>query len=344
MSIIIAVLVLGMIILIHELGHFLLAKLNGIGVLEFSLGMGPRVWSFEKGGTRYSVKILPFGGSCMMLGEDEEASGEGSFNSKSVPARISVIVAGPLFNFILAYVLSVFLIGAMGYDVPTIAGVIEGSSAEEEGLAAGDTIIALNHYRVHFYQEISVYSFFHPGETMDVTYERDGKEYTAQITPKYSEEAGRYLLGLQGDYTRIRGNVPTTLAYGFYEMKYQVYATFQSLKMLVTGQLSVNDMSGPVGIVKTIGDTYDESLSSGAFYVAMNMINIAILLSANLGVMNLLPIPALDGGRLLFFFVEAIRGRKMNEEIEGRIHLVGFMLLMILMVVVMFNDIQKLFV
>ena len=168
---------------------------------------------------------------------------------------------------------------------------------------------------------------------MDVTYERDGKEYSVQVTPQYNEEAGRYLLGLQGDYTRIKGNIPTTLAYGFYEMKYQIYATFESLKMLVTGQLSVNDMSGPVGIVKTIGDTYDESVSSGAFYVAMNMINIAIL-----------PIPALDGGRLLFFLIEAIRGRKMNEEIEGKIHLVGFMLLMVLMVVVMFNDIQKLFV
>ena len=344
MSIILAIIIFSFIIIFHELGHFLVAKKCDVKVNEFCLGLGPTLLHFTKGETTYSLKLFPFGGACMMEGEDEESKDDRAFHHKPLLQRIAIVAAGPLFNFILAYVLSVFLIGAMGYDVPTIAGVMEGSSAEEEGLAAGDTIIALNHYRVHFYQEISVYSFFHPGETMDVTYERDGKEYTAQITPKYSEEAGRYLLGLQGDYTRIRGNVPTTLAYGFYEMKYQVYATFQSLKMLVTGQLSVNDMSGPVGIVKTIGDTYDESLSSGAFYVAMNMINIAILLSANLGVMNLLPIPALDGGRLLFFFVEAIRGRKMNEEIEGRIHLVGFMLLMILMVVVMFNDIQKLFI
>ena len=113
--------------------------------------------------------------------------------------------------------------------------------------------------------------------------------------------------------------------------------------MLVTGKLSVNDMSGPVGIVKTIGDTYDASVSSGAFYVLMNMLNIAVLLSANLGVMNLLPIPALDGGRLLFYIVEAIRGKRINEELEGRVHLIGFALLMALMVVIMFNDIRKLF-
>ena len=344
MSIILAIIIFSFIIIFHELGHFLVAKKCDVKVNEFCLGLGPTLLHFTKGETTYSLKLLPFGGACMMEGEDEDSQDDRAFNHKPLWQRAAIVAAGPFFNFILASVLSVILIGAIGYDVPKLAGVMEGSSAEEEGLAAGDTILALDGYRVHFYQEISVYSFFHPGKTMDVTYERDGKEYSVQVTPQYNEEAGRYLLGLQGDYTRIKGNIPTTLAYGFYEMKYQIYATFESLKMLVTGQLSVNDMSGPVGIVKTIGDTYDESVSSGAFYVAMNMINIAILLSANLGVMNLLPIPALDGGRLLFFLIEAIRGRQMNEEIEGRIHLVGFMLLMVLMVVVMFNDIQKLFV
>ena len=295
MSIILAIIIFSFIIIFHELGHFLVAKKCDVKVNEFCLGLGPTLLHFTKGETTYSLKLLPFGGACMMEGEDEDSQDDRAFNHKPLWQRAAIVAAGPVFNFILAYVLSVILIGAIGYDVPKLAGVMEGSSAEEEGLAAGDTILALDGYRVHFYQEISVYSFFHPGKTMDVTYERDGKEYSVQVTPQYNEEAGRYLLGLQGDYTRIKGNIPTTLAYGFYEMKYQIYATFESLKMLVTGQLSVNDMSGPVGIVKTIGDTYDESVSSGAFYVAMNMINIAILLSANLGVMNLLPIPALDG-------------------------------------------------
>ena len=344
MSIILAIIIFSVIIIFHELGHFLVAKKCDVKVNEFCLGLGPTLLHFTKGETTYSLKLLPFGGACMMEGEDEESTDGRAFNHKPLLQRMVIVAAGPLFNFIMAYVLSVILIGAIGYDVPTLAGVMEGSPAEEQGIEAGDTIVSLNHYRVHFYQEISIYTFFHPGEEVKVTYLRDGEEYTAMLTPEYNEEAGRYLFGFQGDYTRIRGNIPQTLAYGFYEMKYQIYSTFESLKMLVTGRLSVNDMSGPVGIVKTIGDVYDESADSGAFYIAMNMINIAILLSANLGVMNLLPIPALDGGRLLFFIVEGIRGKKLNEEIEGRIHFIGFALLMALMVVVMFNDVYKLFI
>ena len=343
MSIIFAIIIFSLIILFHELGHFLVAKKCDVKVNEFCLGLGPTILHFEKGETTYSLKLLPFGGACMMEGEDEESSDSRAFNKKSVWQRFAIVAAGPVFNFIMAYVLSVILIGAIGYDAPVITGVMEGYSAEEQGMQAGDTIVSLNNYRVHFYQEVSVYSFFHPGETMEVTYLRDGKKHSATITPKYNQEDGRYLLGITGNYQRERGNVLDTLCYGFYEMKYQIYTTFQSLKMLFTGKLSINDMSGPVGIVKTIGDTYDASVTSGVFAVIMNMLNIAVLLSANLGVMNLLPFPALDGGRLVFYVIEAIRGKRINEEIEGRVHLIGFALLMVLMVVIMFNDIHKLF-
>lgn len=344
MSIIIAIIIFSFIIIFHELGHFSVAKKCGVKVNEFCLGLGPTIFHFKKGETVYSLKLLPFGGACMMEGEDSASSDGRAFNNKSVWQRFAIVAAGPVFNFIMAYVLSLILIGSIGYDAPVITGVMEGYSAEKQGLQAGDTIVSLNNYRVHFYQEVGVYSFFHPGEDMDVTYERDGVRKTVTISPTYNKEEGRYLLGILGNYEREKGSVIDTLKYGFYEMKYQIYATFQSLKMLFTGKLSVNDMSGPVGIVKTIGDTYDESLSSGAFYVLMNMLNIAILLSANLGVMNLLPFPALDGGRLVFFIIEAIRGKKINEEIEGRVHLIGIALLMVLMVVIMFNDIRKLFI
>lgn len=343
MSIIFAIIIFSLIILFHELGHFLVAKKCDVKVNEFCLGLGPTILHFQKGETTYSLKLLPFGGACMMEGEDTDSTDSRAFNKKSVWQRFAIVAAGPVFNFIMAYVLAVILIGAIGYDVPVITGVMDGYSAQEQGMEAGDTIVSLNNYRVHFYQEVSVYSFFHPGETMEVTYMRDGKKHTATITPKYNEEDGRYLLGITGNYAREKGNVIDTLCYGFYEMKYQIYATFQSLKMLFTGKLSVNDMSGPVGIVKTIGDTYDASVTSGMFAVVMNMLNIAVLLSANLGVMNLLPLPALDGGRMVFYVIEAIRGKRINEEIEGRVHLIGFALLMVLMVVIMFNDIRKLF-
>lgn len=343
MKIIIAIIIFSLIILFHELGHFLFAKKNGVKVNEFCLGLGPTLLHKTIGETTYSLKLLPFGGACMMEGEDESSEDERSFQSKTVWQRIQIVAAGPIFNFILAYVLAVILIGCIGYDTPKLTGVMEGYPASEAGMQAGDEIIALNNHRIHFYQEVSVYSFFHPGETIDVRYQRDGKEYLTTLTPKYSEEDGRYLFGFQGNYQREKGNFLEVLAYGAYEIKYQVYVTFESLKMLVTGGISVNEMSGPVGIVKTIGDTYDQAAPSGIFYIVMNMINIAILLSANLGVMNLLPIPALDGGRLLFLFIEGVRRKKLNENLEGKIHLIGFAFLMLLMIFVMFNDIRKLF-
>ena len=197
---------------------------------------------------------------------------------------------------------------------------------------------------MHFYREVSVYLYMHPGVDVDVTYKRDGQTLHTTIIPKYDEESGRYLLGVQGGRKYEKGGVIETLRYGIYEIKYQIYITFQSLRMLITRQVSLNDVSGPVGIVKVIGDTYESSAPDGLMYVIMNLLSISVLLSANLGVMNLLPIPALDGGRLLIFIVEVIRGKQMNEELEGKINFVGFAVLMLFMLVVLANDIYKIVV
>ncbi|MBO6214652.1 MAG: site-2 protease family protein [Lachnospiraceae bacterium] len=342
MSIIVAIIIFSVIVIFHEFGHFITAKRCGIQVNEFSLGLGPTIFSFGRGETKYSLKLLPFGGACMMEGEDGESENPRAFNNKKLWQRFLVVFNGPFFNFIMAWVLAVILLSLVGVDRPVIAGVIEGYSAEEEGMQEGDVITSLNGYNIHFYREISIYSFFHPGETMEVEYLRDGKAYTAVITPKMDEESGRYLLGIQGYGDRERVSVPEAMINAFYEIKYQIYMTFMSLKMLIMGQVGLNDMSGPVGIVKTIGDTYNEAAADGVFYIVINMINITILLSSNLGFMNLLPIPALDGGRIFFMIIEALRGgKKINEEIEGRIHLAGFALLMLFMLVVMFNDIHR---
>lgn len=342
MKIIIAILMFSFIILFHELGHFLLAKKNKIRVNEFCLGLGPTLFGFTKGETKYSIKLLPFGGACMMEGEDDESDAEGSFGSKSVWARISVVAAGPIFNFILAFVFALIVIGVAGFDRPVIQGVREGFPAEEQGLAEGDVITRLNGKNIHFYREVSVYTFFHADEAIDVTYERDGEEYTCTIEPKYDEESGRYMFGIYGTYARTRGNVLETLQYSFYEIKYWIGTTFDSLRMLVTGQVGFNELSGPVGIVKDIGDNYDASKEAGILSVVLTMLNYSIMLSANLGVMNLLPIPALDGGRLVFLIVEAVRRKKIPPEKEGMVHFIGLVLLLLLMVAVMFNDIRKL--
>lgn len=349
MSIILALLIFSLIVIIHELGHFLLAKFNGVTVTEFSLGMGPRLLSTVKGGTRYSWKLLPFGGSCMMLGEDgEEVEGsqEGAFGSKSVWARISVIAAGPIFNFILAFVLSIFIIGSIGFDEPVIRWVNEGYPAAEAGLQAGDEIISINGKRIRLYRELSNYTLFHQkqlskGEPMEIVYEREGQRHTVELTP-VNDGTGRYVFGYGGDTNyRTKATPLQVLEYSAYEVKYWIESTFSSLGMLFQGNVTLDDMSGPVGVVEMIGETYEQSQSDGAFYVWLNMLNMAILLTANLGVMNLLPIPALDGGRLVFLLLEAVRKKQIDPETEAKIHFAGLMALMVLMVVIMFNDVKK---
>ena len=343
LKIILAILIFSFIIIFHELGHFLFAKKCNVKVNEFTLGLGPTLISWGKGETKYCLKLLPFGGSCVMEGEDEESDSDRAFSNKSLWERFQIVFGGPFFNFILAYILSVVYIASIGVNDTTISAITPGYAAEEAGIQAGDKIISLGGYNVHFYNEISIYTFLHANdESIEVVYERDGQRYSATIVPKYSEEAGRKLIGLQKAQEYVKVSPIGVLQYAAYEMKYQIYVTISSLKMLFTGQISVNEVSGPVGVVTTISDVYDQSVTSGAFYVFINLTSIAILLSANLGVMNLLPFPALDGGRILLIIIEAIRGKKMKPEIENGINLVGFALLMLLMVVVMYNDILKL--
>ena len=343
MKIILAILIFSFIIIFHELGHFLFAKKCNVKVNEFTLGLGPTIISWGKGETKYCLKLLPFGGSCVMEGEDEDSDSDRAFNKKTLWERFQIVFGGPLFNFILAYILSVVYIASIGVNDTTITEVMENMPAAEAGMEAGDKIISINGYHVHFYNEISIYTFLHPNDdTYTVVYSRDGKKHTATVTPKYSEETGRRMLGVTkaSDYQKV--SPLRVLEYSVYEIKYQIYITLCSLKMLFTGQVSMNEVSGPVGVVTTISSVYDQSVTSGIFYVFVNLTSIAILLSANLGVMNLLPFPALDGGRILLFIIEGIRGKKMKPEIENGINLVGFGLLMLLMIVVMYNDILKL--
>ena len=429
LKILIAIIIFSAIILIHELGHFLLAKLNGISVTEFSLGMGPRLFSVQKGETRYSVKLLPLGGSCAMVGEDTaEEELPGSFNAAPVWGRISVVAAGPVFNFILAFILSLIIVGFVGYDPAEIVEVQKDSAAETAGLEAGDVITEYNGYHVDLAKDLYVYSYLNalnegdtvtlkvrrdgeikeiqytpdvsvryllgfnrsdassmtvesliqgmpleeaglqPGDTItaingteiadgevydaylaehplsdeavEITYVRDGLDYTVTITPK---EYRTPQLGFSYNLGYQKASGLQVLKYGVLDVKYMIRTTLLSLKQLVTGNLGFKDLSGPVGVVDAIGTTYEESKSEGALMLWMNMLNMAVLLSANLGVMNLLPLPALDGGRLVFLIVEAIRRKPINREIEVMVHFAGLMLLMALMVVVMYNDIMKIF-
>lgn len=347
MTIILFVLIFGIVVLSHEFGHFIIAKLNGIHVVEFSIGMGPTLFSFQKKETTYAIKLLPIGGACMFEGEDglaiEDGETEGSFLKANVWARIATVVAGPIFNFILAFIFALILVSVDPTDVPILHGVMEGGAAEEAGLEAGDKIVSIDGEKIYLFREIFLFMAINKGEPLDVVVERDGGKYQASITPTYDEASGSYLLGVySGIYEQAKGIDVIKGAY--YEIRYCVRATYKSLGMLITGNFNRQDVAGPVGIaVNVVGKTYDVAKEYGVKSVVTSMMNIILLLSVNLGILNLLPLPALDGGRLMFMLLEVVRGKPVPADKEGIVHFVGLVFFMGLMVVVLFNDLVNIF-
>ena len=237
-----------------------------------------------------------------------------------------------------------YLLGFQRTDISSmvVESLIPDMPLEQAGLQEGDVITAINGVEIPDGEAYNQYIEEHPlsSEPVEITYQREGQSYTVTITPKVYEAVN---LDFAYNLASEKTSGWNVVKYSLIEVKYWIRTTILSLGKLVTGQFGVQDLSGPVGVVDVIGDTYEQSKSMGTTMVWMNMLNIAILLSANLGVMNLLPLPALDGGRLVFYIIEAIRRRPVNQRIEGMVHFVGFMFLMVLMVVVMYNDIMRIF-
>lgn len=432
MKIVIAILIFGIIVLIHELGHFIFARINGIEVLDFSIGMGPRLCGFKAFGTQFSVRLLPIGGACMMLGENEDQNmdNEKSFYAKNVWQRISVLFAGPGFNFILAFLFSVIIIGMAGFDPAKVTGVKENGPAADAGMMAGDVITKINHSGISLGKEIQGYLDSHtlteepvnvtvkrngekvkltilpeaydkyllgftysgatssPAEVLEVsegypmaaagflagdvivgiedtkvanggdlmayfdrtplngkeimiTYLRNGEEATVTVTPQFVSSG--YTLGFSYNLALEGANAWETLRYSVSEVKYWIVETARGLGKLVTGKLKSNEIGSAVAMVDVIGDTYEASKEYGVKDTVLNLLYITVLLSANIGVMNLLPIPALDGGKLLFCAIEVVRGKPVDREKEGIVHFIGMILLLVLMVFLIFNDVKNIF-
>lgn len=352
MTLIWFIVIFGVVVIAHEFGHFLLAKAGGIHVVEFSVGMGPTLCSVQKKGTKYSLKLFPIGGACMFEGEDglnlkEGEESQGSFLKANVWRRISTVLAGPVFNFILAFLIAFIMVNMTGIIAirdPIASQVAEGSGAQAAGLQDGDRILSINGEKMRLFTEIPLYmQTSYTGGELEMVYERDGIEYTAMVTPQYDAASGIYVLGIMNEaFLQPKG--VETFKYAWYEMRYSVKYAYKSLGMIFRGRISRQDIAGPVGIaVNVVGKTYDEAKEYGWQSVLLNMLNIMLMLSVNLGILNLLPVPALDGGRLVFLLLEVIRGKPVPPEKEGMVHFVGLMFFMVLMVVIFFNDLSNIF-
>ncbi|MBQ1292344.1 MAG: RIP metalloprotease RseP [Lachnospiraceae bacterium] len=347
-SILIFLLIFSVIVIGHEFGHYAIARRSGIRVKEFDIGMGPSLVEWQRGETKFCIKPLPFGGACIFDGMDalEDSQGEydeHAFRNAGVWQRIATVLAGPMMNFIIGFLLALVIVGFSGSDLPVVNSVMENSAAQEAGLEAGDTIVRINHTNIHLYREISVISMLNYGESMDVTYERDGVRKTVTLTPKYYEDDGRYYIGLVGGGNVLAPKGLNLVRYAFYEAQYWARATFMSLGSMLKGHFSLDDLAGPVGVVQVVDETYEATKPLGLPTMVLSFLNLSCLLTINLGIMNLLPIPALDGGRLLLLLIEVVRGKPLPPEKEGMVHLIGAALLFMLVIAVLFNDIARLF-
>lgn len=369
-TILLFIFVFCILVVTHEFGHYILAKINGVRVIEFGIGMGPKIAGFHKNGTDYCIRLFPFGGACIYDLTDDETAYESVAGSKGVKgekisdkagsdsgflhekqgipygeaslfSRISIVLAGPIFNFIMAYFLALIVVWNTGTALPEITGVMEDYPAAEAGIQAGDVITKMNGSNVYLASEIYINTYLNKERDMTIEFLRDGERKEVTLTPKYNEEAGRYLVGFNGYGKYITTKNIRVFKYAYYEVRYSFVGTGKSLLMLLQGRGSKDDVAGPVGIAQTIGEVKDAAAPYGVWMVMLNMLNIAMLFSVNIGILNLLPLPAIDGGKFLFLVVEGIRGKKIPPEKEGIVHLVGFALLMVLMIFVMYNDIMR---
>ncbi|MBQ9604441.1 MAG: site-2 protease family protein [Firmicutes bacterium] len=357
MSVIITLIIFSIIVVIHEWGHMRVAKACGINVEEFAVGMGPKLFGFKKNGTLYSVRLLPLGGFCRMTDESDKEKGIKGFNDANVWQRIAVCVAGPLMNFVLA--LAVMTVCCMMTSVTstTVETVSEGTPAESVGLQPGDRIVSINGKSVHIYSDLSYYIAENGGNQMDIAVKRGKTRLAFSLTPQLKADENRYIMGITLDskaplldvglYKEIpedmpRANFTETLHEGFWSGIFTVKVTFEGFVKLFAGKVKTDELAGPIGVSTVVGETYETTKKElGMAAVFLSMADITALLSANLGIINLLPIPALDGGRLLIFFVEVIRRKRIPPEKEGMINLAGFAVIMLLGVFIAYNDILK---
>lgn len=348
--IIAAIFIFGVLIAVHELGHFLAAKACGVRVNEFSIGMGPALFHRQKGETEYAIRILPIGGYCAMDGEDEESDDPRSLTKQSLWKKLLIFAAGALMNFLTGFLLILILYsGTSTFSTTQVAGFAPEFDQTASALQTGDVLWSINGERVYLFSDIDLLLNLGGGQEAELVVVRDGEKVDlGKVSLPYQTYTGTNGQAYNGYGIYVVGessNVLRVVKYSWLNAVDFVRLVRLSLQMLLTGGASIQDLSGPVGIVSTITQVGKESETVAI--AVQNIVYFAALIAVNLAVMNLLPLPALDGGRIFFLFLNGLLfglfRRKIDPKYEGYVHMAGLALLLILSLAVTFSDVGKLF-
>ncbi|MBQ7265966.1 MAG: site-2 protease family protein [Firmicutes bacterium] len=350
-SIILTLIILSIVVVIHEWGHFIVAKLFKVNVEEFACGMGPKIVGKKWHGTEYTLRWLPVGGYCKMTDniEDKESKYIG-YNDAALWKRTLIAVAGPFMNFVLAIIIITIVTAFLGFSSLKISE--SKKAARKAGIQAGDTIVAVDGHNVSSIDEFKYYITAGKGQKADITVKRQGQKLDFTVTPY--EEDGEYLVGVvlesKAPLINIMGfnyentpkaNIFECMYYGTKNMFSYIKLTFSAVGGMFTGKVPFNQLSGPIGMVGVVDNAYKNTVSINVGATIVIMLEFAGLISVSLGIINLLPLPALDGGRIIIYLVEMCAGRELPEKVENAIHIAGFVLLMGLGIVIAVMDVMK---
>lgn len=351
MAILLTILIFGIIIVIHEYGHFIAARKCGVFVEEFAVGMGPKIYSKEKGGTLYSIRAIPLGGFCKMKDEDSKSTDSDSFGNATKLKKFIILFAGAFMNFLLAIFIFIAISFFTGFVTNQVKGLAPDFPAQNAGLKEGDLIYKLNGQRIRTFDDLTFKLMRNGEKEFSLTVKRNGEKIDFNLTP--ISESGKYLIGItpvtkSPFFGKKTDEIPKagffqSIYNGFWNMVFTVKVSITGVIELFTAKLDIENVMGPIGLTPVINETYQEAVKGGFLTTLFTMLNITALLSANIGVMNLLPIPALDGGRILFLIVEIIRRKPITEEKEGMIHFVGFVILIAFGLFIAFKDLINIF-
>lgn len=345
-----AILVFGVLIAVHELGHFMAVKACGVRVNEFSIGMGPALWKKQKGETQYSLRLFPVGGFCAMEGEEEDSDDPTALNNQGFWAKLLIFAAGAAMNFIAGLLIILVLYAdAQAFYVPVVAGFADGCPLESaDGLQEGDRLLRIDGEKVYVYSDISLLMGLNKTGAFDLQIERNGEVITLRDFTmerrEYTDQNGKAYTGYGLYFGAEEATLGRKLSYSWNNAMDFARLVRLSLQMLVTGQAGVKDLSGPVGIVSTMTQVGEQAATTRA--AVENIAYLAALIAVNLAVMNLLPLPALDGGKIFFLVINAVSMQLFKKQIpakyENYIHFAGLILLLALMAVITFSDVWKL--